>query len=363
MLQRSKNLLSGLASGLRWTLLCTFLLSCSELEDYMEDQETKQDESSSESNTNQVTTPPITNIRNSSLVDISTRMTEVKYNFDSLSQDAASLSLTTVSKYTIRMENCLSGYTHDTTELDPNIRAYKFDSNCLAKLLTFEYDNITYVPTASDPFTSWQVGDSAFFEDENDANNTLYVKVLATLSNPILGTEVVNYGIYHNVNVGDNRNILDVTLGAQGTATKQKVQTVPTFEIVTVNLIGETLTGGFQVEVIVNCSTMMSGDVCGDYNLADTTYALGQDTYGGAPKRNDLNSLHNSSGVAVDLNFDKLLPGEMGATNGGFKTTTGANILTTPDDVHLNPNMILSIEGLAESWQYFNVDVVIQSNF
>ena len=355
-------------------LMCSLLVSCSDLseaEKLIEEQEEKEEETNEENKKNNLVNKvkkkaspkKALKKREDNLITIRTKMTEISDNKDNFSEDKVALSLTSVTKYSIQMEGCLSGYQHITTEQSPQIRAYKFDSNCLAKLLFFEYDGITYNPSTSDPFTTWQVGDKATFEDENDPGNVLYVTVISTLNNPILGTEVVNYAIYHEVNIGDNRDILDVTLGPQGVHKKKNPDPNPTFEIVTVNLIGETLTGGFQVEVILNCLTMMVGDVCGNYNLADTTYILIQDTYNDAPRQNDLKSKHNNSEVAIDLNFDKLLPGEMGATNGGFKTTTGTEILTTPDDVHLNPNMIFSIEGLNESWQYFNVDVVVQSTF
>ena len=51
--------------------------------------------------------------------------------------------------------------------------------------------------------------------------------------------------------------------------------------------------------------------------------------------------------------------GDLFGFNGGFNTKVGASVLTGPDQMHLNPNMMMVLEAADTSYLYINVDVTV----
>lgn len=351
-----KKQIFNINSTLRITgvFLCLNILACSDFKK----EEDKVEEAKAEATQTEERYSPVTGKISVKSKPRQEKLVEVKTGLDQRKTSLNKMSFSLIneaSKYSISLDNCLSGYSSTSTELNPSMQAYKFDSNCLAKLESFEFQGRTYIPSNSNPFTTWQVGDVAVFEDQVSPSNTFFVEVMATLSSPIVGAEEVYYEFYEDTQLGGNGSILEATIGAQAVNAKGQ-DTPPDFSPITANFIGETPGGGFTLEFILNCNTVMVGDICGGVDLQDIRYILVEDIYGGSPSRGELKNIH-ASDVAIDLATEKLLPGEQNANNGGFKTTVGLNILATPDDVANNKNMILSLEANGDSYQYFNFDI------
>src|SRR5690606_17050272 len=81
--------------------------------------------------------------------------------------DTSSLALTSEAEgFEIQLADCLSGYTAAVSEAHTDgLEVYRHDRGCLAKLSQFTFSGTTYYPTASDPLSTWQVGDSALFDE------------------------------------------------------------------------------------------------------------------------------------------------------------------------------------------------------
>ena len=110
-----------------------------------------------------------------------------------------------------------SGYGALITEANTDgLEVYAFDRNCLAKLTQFSINGRTYFPTASDPFSTWHVGDVARFDEAGEPGVApLYVVILSTLSNPISDMDQIEYGIA-DISQSSDRGILWSMVGASG---------------------------------------------------------------------------------------------------------------------------------------------------
>src|SRR5690606_34697779 len=117
--------------------------------------------------------------------------------------------------FVIELVDCLSGHSATVTKANvAGLEVYRYDRECLAKLNEFTYGGKVYKPTATDPFTTWQAGDTALFDEDGEpGTNPLQVIVLSTLSDPVSGTDVISYG-FSEIATGQAREILWTTVGA-----------------------------------------------------------------------------------------------------------------------------------------------------
>lgn len=276
---------------------------------------------------------------------------------------ATALNLAPASAYSISLDSCASGYTSAADETDSTLAVYKFDRDCLAKLTAFTAGGISYQPQSGSDFTTWLAGDEATFEEVGTPANTVTVRVVETLAAQILGTETINYA-FSEVDAGVDENIADSVVG-DSNPLQIEGQAAPAFSINAVNFVGINATGGGEFEFKLECDSLQTGTdataACEALNLTDVQYKLVDDTFGGAITAAEAQTIF-ASGESSILTVDVINPGEESLTNGGFTTTLGAgSALAGPDQMHLNPNMLLIIEADDTSYLYFNIDVTTVS--
>jgi hypothetical protein len=283
----------------------------------------------------------------SGLIKIPVKLTEKKKGF----------SLADATTYSISLTDCASGYTSTANQNSSSLKVYKFDRDCLAKLTQFQLNGFTYTPQAADPFTTWQTGDTATFEVAASPSNTLQVKVISTLDDPISGTEAVEYR-FSTIESGANETIADTDVGDPHTMTVAG-QDAPSFTIHSVELVGITAGGAGQFEFVMECTSDITGagatTACLDVLFTDIRYKLIEDTYGSTLTYAQAQALFPADESSVDTATEVVAVGGGGTTHGGFTTVT----LDGPDIMHTHPNMILVIEAADLSYLYFNVDVTI----
>jgi len=253
--------------------------------------------------------------------------------------------------FDISLEGCATGYTSTADEGSTALQVYKFDRGCKAKLTGFEYGGRTYIPTVADPFTTWNAGDSALFDEAGfPGTNAITVNVISQLADPVSGTEAIVYQ-FSEIVKGADESILEATVGAAHTLTVDS-QPPPSFTIHSVEFLGVTAAGAGQFRFTMECTTALVVDECENVDMADLTYKLVQDTYADTMNIAEANALFPAGETAVTLPGDRTAPGGV-TTNGGFISAT----IDGPNAMATNPNMIFIIQANNTSYQYFNVDV------
>jgi hypothetical protein len=275
----------------------------------------------------------------------------------------AGLALTDTQAFKMSLEGCATGWTHDNiTKTTPTLDLYLYDRGCVVKLLNFQYRDITYIPETD--FTTWQIDDAAVFKDP-DSSHRLRVVVIDQVDNPITGTHNVDYAfteLYMGSDLGtivDSNNIV-------GDAHNLTVRGVlaPEFACNKLEFKAITVDGAGQFIFYCNCDLPTTGtgatQKCGDTLLDDIKYSLVKDTFAGVLTVDNAATIAGL-GMTSILATEKLAIGDPNASNGGFKTTAVLPYLTGPNQMHLNPNMILLLQAEGVSYTYFNVDVTTLS--
>lgn len=268
-----------------------------------------------------------------------------------LNYRAKSFALASATTFDISLEDCATGYTSTADEASTALQVYKFDIGCKAKLTGFTYGGRTYIPTVADPFASWDAGDSATFDEAGfPGTNAVTVKVVSQLADPVAGNESVVYSFSELVK-GADEAVLEAILGDSHPLVVDSAPP-PNYTIEQVQFVGINAQGGGQFVFTLDCAIAMVGDVCDQVDQADITYKLVEDTYGSTMVIGDANALFPAGETPITLPGDQEAPGGI-TPNGGFHTIT----LDGPDQMALNPNMILILQAADMSYQYFNVDV------
>lgn len=305
------------------------------------------------------------------LVDIHVKMSQIfDVSFDNdnhienvpenIAQNSLDLAGVATS-YSISLVSCLSGLTSTINQNTSSIKVYKYDQNCLAKLTSFTYNGRTYEPSTGDPFTTWQQGDEAIFEDTLDSNNTLYVKIASTLQSPVVGNETIEY-IFADTRTGTSVNGLISTSFSTGTDLIGGSQAASSFTIYQSEFVGLGSSNEGQFQFILECTVDVSSSTCDQVDMADMEYMLVEDTYSGSPSHSQAETLFSSGGTTIDTGNDVLATNEGGTTHGGFITKSGASVLQGPVDLVSKPNLILFLKVVGSSdnsYQYFQVDVTL----
>jgi hypothetical protein len=279
-------------------------------------------------------------------IDIATNVDE--------KQPSGALSLTAgATAFQISLGGCASGYASTATEASPNLQAYKFDRGCLAKLTSFQFSGVTYVPSSGSPFTTWAVGDTATFVDSLNVNNTIRVAVYAQLSNPIAAADAVEYR-FSQVAAGADKNIAASVVGASHTLAVTG-EAAPDYQVTSVSFQNITAAGAGQFQFGLECKVAVAAGACRNTTQTGVDYKLVEDTFGSVLTLDQAATIFATAGTAV-VAADTVAAGDATLVNGGFNTKTGTSILSGPDQMHLHPHMLLILRS-GPSYQYFNVDV------
>ena len=290
------------------------------------------------------------------IVDIPVKVNNER---DIVVKEGASLFLAgNASAYSITVDSCISGLTATINQGSGSVSVYKYDRDCLAKLTTFTYDGATYEPTSSDPFTTWQAGDEAIFENTLDSNDLMYVSLVSTLSTPVVGSETISYTFASTLQGASSSGILQATLGV-GSDLIDGSQSVPPFSIYEMRFTGITSSNEGEFEFTFECDISIVGTDCDGVDLSNVTYVLVEDTYSSAPSHANAETACSGGSTSIDTVTEKLATGEGGTTNGGFVTKSGASVLVGPQTLTSKPNMIIFLKaaGATNSYRYFNVDI------
>jgi hypothetical protein len=273
------------------------------------------------------------------------------------SETAFALSVP-VTAYSISLTDCSSGHTATITQANVDgLEVYRDDRDCLVKLTQFTQGGKVYFPTSYDPFTTWQAGDTAIFDEAGEPGVQPYTLVMtSTIESPILGTELIQIGTDEVIKANTKGTILAVTLGA----INSKLYTggvVATMDLRSVTLTGLTAAGAGKFILVLECTTSIGAtNTCGTVPFSATDYILTQDTAGNAPTRAECEAYFAGGSTVITLPNDRVAPGASGTVNGGFITVE----MTGPAPMNTKPNMqflIRTLVGTKYAWKNFNIDV------
>lgn len=132
------------------------------------------------------------------------RLVDIPIVMQTSSNGTSGFGLLPNPSYVMDLVGCLSGYSITTTEVSPNLKVYRFDRNCKAKLVEIVIDGHTLIPTVSDPFTTWDANDTATFDEVGEAGAfAVDVIVISQLADPVTGAETIEYQIRDILGGGD----------------------------------------------------------------------------------------------------------------------------------------------------------------
>jgi hypothetical protein len=308
---------------------------------------------------NETTSSPSSEGPKEDLVSISVRVEEKK------NPQASSFNLADATSFTVILTGCASGQTGTATQSDPSLGVYKFDQSCVGQLTSFQFNGSTYTPDPSDGFESYAIGDSATFIDALNPNNKFRVVVTSQLNSPISGTESISYS-FSQILAGDDQKFAEEVVSAPHTVSVSGIG-APAFKVKELSYVGMTAQGAGQFQFKLECDATLTGTggttACQDNLLSSLRYKLVKDTFGGVLDITQAASLFTTGGISIDPT--EVIPvGNGSLPKGGFMTPPAADaeVLTGPNQMHLNPNMLLVIEASATSYTYYNVDVSIVNN-
>lgn len=326
-------------------LICTFLFSCNN----------QKDENNSGNDTENGTVIIVP--AGGSATD---RLSSIPISFQNSQQATNVFSLVDTTAFTIELTSCLSGYTTTVTEANSDgLEIYNYDRQCKAKLTQFSANGRTYVPTIGDPFTTWQPGDSAIFDEVGEPGNVpIKMVVLSTLGDPVTSSDTVKYG-WATIAEASTNAILWSTVGVSGEV-QHLTNLPPSFSIRSIEFLGLTPGEGGQYRLVLECTgTIGITNVCSLVDMSELDYKLVKDTYSGTIDKVAGDAIFSTPGTPVTLPTDRVAPGDSGTARGGFVTV----ILDGPDNLAANPNMLFVIRSYEQSFQFFNLDVSVSANY
>ena len=124
------------------------------------------------------------------------RLVDIPIVMQTSSNGTSGFGLLANPSYVMDLVGCQSGYAVTTTEVQPNLKVYRFDRNCKARLVQIVIEGHTLIPTIADPFTTWDANDKATFDEVGEAGTfAVEVIVISQLSDPVTGGDVIEYQI------------------------------------------------------------------------------------------------------------------------------------------------------------------------
>lgn len=271
-----------------------------------------------------------------------------------------------MSHFNLEISGCASGYTalFDKSTMN-QIKLFKNDQNCLAKLLGFtSADGTIYTPKSGFGFTTYLQGDSATFINSS-LTKSVRVTVSAQLSTPIASGDTIDYRFSSlNQNL-DSKTILKPTWDAAAIIIKQPAF-APQVQIRHVRLTGLNTTAKKGLfDVYIECNIKMVSGRCNGVDNDDLKFDLNLDASNNCSAQTPSNceaKVTRERGATVVNPGDPILP------NGGFILTE----IDTPVALVDSKNMIFSVKRLAnrsanpptkESILAWNFDLELQATF
>ena len=288
------------------------------------------------------------------------RLSTIPISFQNSQQASQVFSLTATTAFTIELTDCLSGYTTTVTEATTDgLEIYAYDRACKAKLTQFRANDRDYVPTSGDPFTTWQPGDSATFDEVGEPGNfPLKMVVLSTLGDPVTTNDKITYG-WSTIAEGSTNAILWSTIGLSGDV-QHLTNLPPAFSIRSIEFLGLTPGEGGEYRLVLECTaTIGITNDCNAVDMSELDYKLVEDTYGGTIDKAAGDAIFSTPGDPVTLPTDRVAPGDSGTAKGGFVTV----VLDGPDNLASKPNMLFVIRSYEQSFQFFNLDVTVSATY
>lgn len=213
----------------------------------------------------------------------------------------------------------------------------------------------------SDSGPEWKTGDVLHFKAMDGSLESLDVRVDHQLS--------ATPGLTEDVSFTVTRSDVAPTVGSKTLlAVGMEGFLAPNFRIRKTEFVGLNSDGAGQFVFHLDCLKVIKvvdgvSPACNGMALDDIHYQLIKDDYNSSLTYAQADAIFQlNAGLAVDETVD-FEPFQSAIKQyGGFQTATGASVLEGPDRIHDNPHMLLILQGPGPSYQYFNVDVVFNSN-
>jgi len=256
------------------------------------------------------------------------------------------------SKFSV--SDCKSGF-NSVPVIAKALRLYPGDYGCLVKLAEFEQDGETYLPSESDPFTTWLPGDTALFQSRQDPSKVIAVRLVHQVSSPLLPTDRVTYKIANLVK-SDAQPISTVTEPVPKPSIM--IDFAPQFKISSILLLGIDGDGKGRFQFELQCNVPMIGKAlaarCGNVPLGALTYILTQDLWNGSPTVFEMVHLF-SAGFKKISGSDVISPSK--TKNGGFRTKSSRDkdVLIGPAPLSIKPKMLLILRNASGGFKTFRV--------
>ncbi|MBF0441159.1 MAG: hypothetical protein HQK54_04580 [Oligoflexales bacterium] len=268
---------------------------------------------------------------------------------------SASLALSDAENFLIRLEGCSSGNKGEATGQNPYLYIYQNDQGCLAKLINFSSGAITWTSSASNPFSTYQDGETAIFVNEQNSTSSMQVTVISQIKYPLTDSSEISYS-YKGLSKGE-----DVKAGKMEIGKSKKVKTsgqnAPSYKISTLTFKGTSSAGAgifvFDMECTATITQNGSEYYCSGDAISAIHYRLVEDTYNSSPDYSALKSICSTTDPGVDVS--KEIKQSSQTFKGGFFTKE----LLGPNQMYSHPNMLLILDIGCESFQYFNIDLTM----
>ncbi len=261
----------------------------------------------------------------------------------SISSDQLSLA-TTATAFSISLSGCISGTTESATESTPTFKIFKNDTGCLAKMNSLTVNGKSYSSSnpSAVPFSSFVVNSTAIFTDSSGTNK-INVAVSNQISTPVAPTDIVRY-TFSIIRAGDSSVVSNDSV-SEGHSAAVEGDLPPNYKIDKINFQGLNASGFGRFTFQFECQELMAGAAakCSGLALSETSYALVQDIYSGAPSAQQLMDLFSGSSALASQSVSNTTNGL-----GGFLTDT----LDGPGQLAFNPKMILVLKN-GNSFLYF----------
>lgn len=271
------------------------------------------------------------------------------------------------------------GYNLSTSSSKPlGLNLYADNPNCIVKLIDFKIGNTTYAAAGPNaiPFTTWQVGDVAVFQNVDGSMDLVQVTVMSQVSTS--GVDSNDAVAYEYVGLTSTTTVTNTAGQGQAGANVMVTasgEAIPNFSIADARFLNVNPNGSANLAFSLECGVPMTGDSVDTYTCdsqvlqSELDYVLVPDIYShGSLQVSEANAAfsqytpHSIASLIVppgglDLESNVL-------QNGGFYTSevtplvTGANPIT-----HGGLNNVLIIRhkdiasGLARSYRYFYVEI------
>ena len=113
-----------------------------------------------------------------------------------------------VTQYVIQISGCSSGYTATITinSAAQLLSLYDKDSNCTAALVSFEFENSNWTPSAGGPFS----GNTPALFKNNINSNRIMVRQIQNLTSPVTSNQKIIFSFYNAALQSENIQLINI---------------------------------------------------------------------------------------------------------------------------------------------------------